>query len=79
MIEIKKLVKNRIIEIYNDYKKESEPKRFENDDYLLDRYVLKVLVDIYKYDETDRLIYQSWDLIEREIEDILKNEKNERI
>lgn len=76
---MKDLIKNRIIEIYNDYKKESELKKFENDDYLLDRYALKVLVDIYKYDETDRLIYQSWNLIESEIEEILKNEKTERI
>lgn len=74
---MKELILRRIKEIYKEYKEESEPNRFYNDDYLLDRYVLKVLIDIYRYDEEDeenRLIYLDWDIIECVIEDLVKED-----
>ena len=74
---MKELILRRIKEIYKEYKEESEPNRFYNDDYLLDRYALKVLIDIYRYDEEDeenRLIYLDWDIIECVIEDLVKED-----
>ncbi len=73
---MKELILRRIKEIYKEYKEESEPNRFYNDDYLLDRYALKVLIDIYQYDydEENRLIDLDWDIIECIIEDLVKED-----
>ena len=68
------IILKRIKEIYKEYKEESEPNRFYNDDYLLDRYALKVLVDIYQYDEEDRIIDLDWDIIECIIENLVKED-----
>ena len=81
MKDKKKLILKRIQEIYSDYKKEMNnpyATRYEVNDLDMDRYVLKVLVDIYtfdsKKDEDDRYIYHDWDLIEFIITDVLKND-----
>lgn len=69
---MEELILKRIKEIYKEYKEESEPNRFYNDDYLLDRYALKVLVDIYKYDKDNRVLDLEWDIVECIIEDLVK-------
>lgn len=71
----RELIRKRIKEIYEEYLQEY-PKRFENEYYLMSRYALKVLVDIYSFDddEENRLIHHGWDIIESAIEFILEEE-----
>lgn len=71
---MEELILKRIKEIYKSYKEESEPNRFYNDDYLLDRYELKVLVDIYKYDKDNRVLNLDWDIVECIIEDLINED-----
>ena len=74
----KQLILQRIKEIYSYYQKEKNnpyATRYAVNDLDMDRYVLKVLVDIYTYDdkkeEDNRLIYHDWDLIEFMITNVL--------
>ena len=82
MKDKKKLILQRIKEIYSNYLKEKNnpnATRYMVDDLTMDEYVLKVLVDIYTYDnkedEEHRYIYHNWDLIEFIITDVLKEDK----
>lgn len=79
----KQLILRRIMEIYEDYsmkidKGEVSSYITQYNEFDLDVWALKVLVDIYTYDdkkeEENRLIYQDWDLIEFMITDVLKND-----
>ena len=75
---MEELILKRIKEIYKEYKEESEPNRFYNDDYLLDRYELKVLVDIYKYDKDNRVLDLDWDIVECIIEDLINEDSDKK-
>ena len=77
----KELILKRIKDIYCDYLKEyNNPNatRYEVSDLELDKYALKVLLDIYTFDspkdEEHRYIYQDYDLVMNVI-DLLVNEK----
>lgn len=79
MKDKKKLILKRIKEIYGNYLKEKNnpnATRYAVDDLTMDEYVLKVLVDIYTYDdkkeEDHRYIYQDWDLVEFIITNVLE-------
>lgn len=80
MKDKKKLILQRIKEIYSNYLKEKNnpnATRYAVDDLTMDEYVLKVLVDIYTYDdkkeEDHRYIYQEWDLVEFIITNVLED------
>ena len=75
---MEELILKRIKEIYKEYKEESEPNSFDNDDYLLDRYALKVLVDIYKYDKDNRVLDLDWDIVECIIEDLINEDSDKK-
>ena len=75
---MEELILKRIKEIYKEYKEESKPNRFYNDDYLLDRYALKVLVDIYKYDKDNRVLDLDWDIVECIIEDLINEDSDKK-
>ena len=75
---MEELILKRIKEIYKEYKEESEPNIFDNDDYLLDRYALKVLVDIYKYDKDNRVLDLDWDIVECIIEDLINEDSDKK-
>lgn len=79
MKDKKKLILQRIKEIYSRYQKEMGKEirtAYYMDDLEVDRYVLKVLVDIYTYDdkkdEDHRYIYQEWDLVDFIITNVLE-------
>lgn len=81
MKDKKKLIYKRIQEIYNKYLEKKEEGKVhylitQFNDLDMDRWVLKVLVDIYTFDEEEneehRYLYQDWDLIEFMITDVLK-------
>lgn len=79
MQDKKKLILQRIKEIYSNYVKEKNnphATRYAVDDLTMDEYVLRVLVDIYtwddKKDEEHRYIYQDWDLVEFIINEVLE-------
>lgn len=87
MKDKKELILNRMREIYAYYQKEynnENATRYWVSDLNMDKYALKVLLDIYTYDdeseEENRYIYHDWDLCEFVINEILsqnpKNDKN---
>ena len=81
MKDKKKLILKRIKEIYHEYQTEGNnpnATRYAVSDLDMLEYALKVLVDIYtfdnKKDEEHRYIYQDWDLVEFVITDVLEKE-----
>ena len=83
MKDKKKLIYKRIQEIYKEYlekKVKGEVSSYitQYNEFDLDVCVLKVLVDIYTFDEEEneehRYIYQDWDLVEFMITDVLKED-----
>lgn len=81
MKDKKKLIYKRIQEIYKEYlekKVKGEVSSYitQYNEFDLDVWVLKVLVDIYTFDEEEneehRYLYQDWDLVEFMITDVLK-------
>ena len=78
MKDKKKLILKRIKEIYHEYQVESNnpnATRYEVSDLDMLEYALKVLVDIYtwdnKEDEEHRYIYHEWELNEFIIEGLI--------
>jgi len=78
MKDKKQLILQRIKEIYSYYIREKNnpyATRYAVNDLDMDEYVLKVLVDIYTYDdkkeEENRLIYHDFDVIEATINYVL--------
>jgi len=83
MKDKKKLILKTIQEIYKEYSEKREKAEVYSfitryNDLDMDRCVLKVLVDIYTFDdeeeEENRYIYHDWDLIEFMITDVLGEE-----
>ena len=82
MKDKKKLIYKRIQEIYKEYlekkvKGEVSSLISKHNDLDMDEWVLKVLVDIYTFDEEEneehRYLYQDWDLVEFIITDVLNS------